>query len=87
MSLINHLYQMKSRYDEISALMGAGDLSPADIQKYSKEFAALEPMAKLADRYNTALAHRKSLEEMIDDPDLGLMRPLNSMISMGQSSF
>ena len=71
MSLINHLYQMKSRYDEISALMGAGDLSPADIQKYSKEFAALEPMAKLADRYNTALAHRKSLEEMIDDPDLG----------------
>ncbi len=71
MSLIAHLHQMKSRYDEVSALMGAGGLSPADIQKYSKEFAALVPMAKLADRYNTALAHRKLLEEMVDDPDLG----------------
>jgi peptide chain release factor 1 len=71
MSLINRLMQIKSRYDEVSSLMGGGNLSAADIQKYAKEFAELEPMAQLADRYNQALRNRQSLEEMLSDPELG----------------
>ncbi len=71
MSLISRLMQIKSRYDEVSALMAGGDLSAADIQKLAKEFASLEPIAELADRYNQALRNKKALEEMVGDPDLG----------------
>lgn len=71
MSLITRLQQIKSRYDEVSALMGAGNLSGDAIQKYAREFAELEPMAELANRYNKALQDKKNLEEMVSDPDLG----------------
>lgn len=71
MSLISRLQQIKSRFDEVSALMGAGNLSGDQFQKYAREFAELEPMAELANRYNKALADKKSLEEMANDPDLG----------------
>jgi peptide chain release factor 1 len=71
MSLITRLAQIKSRYDEVSALMGAGNLTPAQIQKYSKEFSDLEPLAQLATRYNKMLENKKTLEDMVDDPDLG----------------
>ena len=71
MSLIKRLAQIKSRYDEISALMGQGDLSGDMYQKYAREFSELEPVAQLAARYNKALADQKTLEEMVKDPDLG----------------
>ncbi len=71
MSLMARLQQMKSRYDEVSALMGAGNLSGDQFQKYAREFAELEPLAALATRYNQALRDKKNLEEMALDPDLG----------------
>lgn len=71
MSLIARLQQIKARFDEVSALMSAGNLSGDAFQKYAREFAELEPVADLANRYNRALGNKKTLEEMIRDPDLG----------------
>jgi peptide chain release factor 1 len=71
MSLFARLQHIRLRFDEVSALMAAGNLSGADFQKCAKEFAELEPVAALADRYNKALKNKADLESLKDDPDLG----------------
>jgi peptide chain release factor 1 len=70
MSLEGKLQQIKSRHEELSALMAQGDLSSDDIQKYSREFSELTPVVEAIDAFKAVEQEMQDLEELMNDPDM-----------------
>jgi len=46
MSMQEKLSSIRARHEELSALMGAGDLSGDEFTKYSMEYAELTPVVE-----------------------------------------
>ena len=61
--------QIEAKRQELSALMGRGDLAPEAFVKMSKEYAQIEPVAKAAREVRRLRAERESLVEMTKDAD------------------
>ena len=73
MSIQEKLSRIKSRHEELAALMGAGNLSGDEFTKYSMEYAELSPVVEAIDEYNGALAEKKDLQELMEDPEMKAM--------------
>ena len=70
MALQEKLAPVKARYEELAALMAAGDLNGDEFIKYSREYAELGPVVEAMEAYEKALEDREGLKEMLDDPEM-----------------
>lgn len=70
MSLQEKLSTIKARYDELGALMAAGNLGGKEFTKLSKEYAELSPIVEAIVALEVAKAERKELEELLQDPEM-----------------
>jgi peptide chain release factor 1 len=70
-SLLNNLHQMVSRHEEISGLLSDPEVI-GNQNKYrdlSREYARLEPVAKLFATFEQAQSDLQAAQEMAEDPD------------------
>jgi peptide chain release factor 1 len=70
MALQDKLAPVKSRYEELAALMSQGDLSGEEISKFSKEYSELTPIVEAVNEYEKALTELEDLTEMLEDPEM-----------------
>lgn len=70
MSLLEKLATIKSRHEELAALMSAGNLSGDKFAKYSMEYAELDPVVEAINEYEAATTEIKEVEEMLKDPEM-----------------
>ncbi|MGB4056963.1 MAG: peptide chain release factor 1 [Alphaproteobacteria bacterium] len=70
MSLKEKLASIKTRHEELAALMAAGNLGGDKFVKLSQEYAALTPVVEAADEYDKALKEKEDLNVMLDDPEM-----------------
>ncbi len=68
--LLKKLKPVEARYEEISALLSAGNISGDAYVKMTKEFSDLEPVVATIRAYETALKDMKGAEELASDPDM-----------------
>jgi len=73
MSMQEKLASIKSRHEELAALMAAGDLDGQEFTKLSMEYAELSPIVEAIDEYNAGLQEQEDLKEMLSDPDMKAM--------------
>ncbi|MGB0719908.1 MAG: PCRF domain-containing protein, partial [Bdellovibrionales bacterium] len=64
------LATIKSRHEELAALMSAGNLSGDAFSKLSMEYAELSPIVEAIEEHQTALAEKQDLAEMLNDPEM-----------------
>ncbi len=64
------LFQITNRFAEIEARMASGTLEGAAFVQASRDYAELEPVAKLASEVRDASAEIAELEAMLDDPEM-----------------
>lgn len=64
------LTQIKSRHEELSALMSSGNLSGDAFVKASREYAALSPVVEVIDVFQTAMQEKEDLESLLEDPEM-----------------
>ncbi|MAH04819.1 MAG: peptide chain release factor 1 [Pseudomonadota bacterium] len=70
MSLQSKLAPLKSKYEELSALMAEGNLSGEDFSRLSREYAELSPIIETIDDYEAALQGIADADEMMSDPEM-----------------
>lgn len=70
---LEKLSSIKSRHEELSALMSAGGLSGDEFTKLSMEYADLSPVVEAVDEYQKAISDKDDLQEMLDDPEMKAM--------------
>ncbi len=70
MSLDRKLGQVLARFNEIEALMGAGNLPSDEFTRLSKEYAELTPLAALIRDYSRAQQELKDLDALMSDRDM-----------------
>ena len=70
MALHNKLAPLKSKYDELSALMSEGKLSGEEFSRMSREYAELSPIIETITEYEAALQGIEDAEEMMADPEM-----------------
>ncbi len=70
MSLQSKLAPVKTRHEELAALMSVGALSGEDFTKLSCEYAELSPVVEVFDDYSAALQEKEDLQEMLADPEM-----------------
>lgn len=70
MSLEEKLSSIKSRHEELAALMSAGNLSGEDFTKMSMEYAELTPVVEAIDEFSSAKEELGDLAEMLKDPEM-----------------
>ncbi len=70
MSLLAKLQPLRSRYEELAALMGSGNLAGDQFQKLGKEYSDLGPIIEAIDEYEKALRDREGAHSLMSDPDL-----------------
>lgn len=70
MSLKEKLATLQRRHEELTALMGAGNLKGAEFTKFSKEYAELSPIVEAIKDYDKALKERQDLEPLLSDPEM-----------------
>lgn len=70
MSLQKKLMPVKTRHEELAALMSAGALSGEEFVKLSKEYADLSPVVAVFDAYSKALSDKEELQELLSDPEM-----------------
>jgi peptide chain release factor 1 len=70
MSLVDKLQTIKRRHEELAGLMAQPDLDGQDMVKYSKEYADLSPVVDVVNAYESALAEKEDLGEMLADPEM-----------------
>jgi peptide chain release factor 1 len=70
MSMKEKLASIQTRHEELTALMGAGNLTGAAFVKISKEYAELTPLVESIGRYNKALQEREDLKALLADPEM-----------------
>jgi len=68
--LLEKLKVLKSRHEELSALMSAGGLDGAAFNKMSREYADLTPVVESFDAYEKALTDMDDLKSMMSDPEM-----------------
>lgn len=68
--LLEKLKVLKSRHEELSALMSAGGLDGAAFNKMSREYADLTPVVEAYDAYDRALREMDDLKSMMADPEM-----------------
>ncbi|MFP4098117.1 MAG: peptide chain release factor 1 [Alphaproteobacteria bacterium] len=73
MSMQAKLHAIRARYEELAALMSAGDLSGDEFTKLSVEYAELTPVVEVIDALDAALSEKADLEEMLQDPEMKAM--------------
>lgn len=71
--LIEKLKVLKSRHEELAALMSSGGLAGDQFVKLSKEYADLSPVVEAFDTYQKALADQVDLQSMMSDPEMKAM--------------
>ena len=70
MSMQEKLGSIRSRYEELGALMAQGDLSGDKFTKLSMEYAELGPVVEAIDALENARAEKEDLTEMLSDPEM-----------------
>jgi peptide chain release factor 1 len=70
MSFEARLEQIKSRHEELSALMAEGQLSSEEFQKVSMEYAELDPVVEAINEFQGAKEEMADLEELLNDPEM-----------------
>ncbi len=70
MSLREKLASIRTRHEELAALMGAGNLGGEKFVKFSQEYASLTPVVEAANEYEKALKEKDDLSHMLDDPEM-----------------
>ena len=70
MSMEEKLRTIRSRHEELAALMSAGDLSGDEFTKLSMEYAELSPVVEVFDELDAVMAEKADLQEMLDDPEM-----------------
>lgn len=73
MSMKEKLASLETRYQELTALMGAGNLSGSDFAKLSKEYSDLTPIVEAIVTYNKALKEREDIQFLLSDPEMKAM--------------
>ncbi|MCK5374784.1 MAG: peptide chain release factor 1 [Alphaproteobacteria bacterium] len=70
MSMQEKLKTIRTRYEELAALMSAGNLSGDEFIKLSVEYAELSPVVDVFDALEAVTAEKADLEEMLKDPEM-----------------
>lgn len=70
MSLKEKLASIRMRQEELTALMGAGNLKGSEFSKLSREYAELSPIVEAIDQYNKAVQEREDLQALFSDPEM-----------------
>jgi peptide chain release factor 1 len=73
MNLRAKLASIRMRHDELTALMGAGNLGGSEFSKLSREYAELSPVVEVINAYEKALQERVDTEILLGDPDMKAM--------------
>ena len=68
--LLEKLKVLKSRHEELSALMSAGGLDGNSFNKLSREYADLSPVVEAFDAYQNSLKEMDDLQAMMSDPEM-----------------
>ncbi|MGH1399066.1 MAG: peptide chain release factor 1 [Alphaproteobacteria bacterium] len=64
------LGSIKSRHEELAALMSQGGLDGDAFTKLSMEYAELSPVVEAIDEHQEAVAEKADLTEMLEDPEM-----------------
>lgn len=67
------LSSIKTRHEELAALMSSGGLSGDAFSKLSKEYAELSPVVEAIDALENAQEEKKGLQELLADPEMKAM--------------
>jgi len=70
MSMQEKLSSIKTRHEELGALMSAGGLSGDEFTKLSMEYAELSPVVEAIDALTQATKEKEALGELLDDPEM-----------------
>ncbi len=70
MSMQEKLLSIRTRHEELAALMSEGGLSGDEFIKLSVEYAELTPVVEAIDELTSALSEKEDLAEMLDDPEM-----------------
>ncbi|MFP4313256.1 MAG: peptide chain release factor 1 [Alphaproteobacteria bacterium] len=70
MSLSEKLSTLRSRHEELAALMSAGNLNGEEFTKLSMEYAELDPIVAAIKEYEAANDEIAGLDEMLADPEM-----------------
>lgn len=73
MSMQEKLSSIKTRHEELAALMSSGGLSGDAFSKLSKEYAELSPVVEAIDALENAQEEKKGLQELLADPEMKAM--------------
>jgi len=73
MSLTGHLEQIKSRYAELTSLLGSGQLSGEKFIAASREYAELEDVVAAINVFQQTEAEIADLKELLSDPEMKSM--------------
>jgi peptide chain release factor 1 len=71
--LLEKLKVLKSRHEELAALMSQGGLDGAAFNKMSREYADLSPVVEIFDAYQNSLKEMDDLQAMMADPEMKAM--------------
>lgn len=64
------LGSIRSRHEELAALMSQGNLSGDEFTKLSMEYAELSPIVEAIEEHQTAISEKDGLKEMLSDPEM-----------------
>ncbi len=64
------LASIKTRHEELAALMSAGNLPGGDFAKLSREYAELTPVVEAINEYDKAVQERQDLQPLLNDPEM-----------------
>ncbi|MCD8494020.1 MAG: peptide chain release factor 1 [Alphaproteobacteria bacterium] len=70
MSIQEKLSTIRSRSEELSALMSAGNLNGEQFTKLSKEYAELAPIVEAMDSLDKAREEKTDLQSLLSDPEM-----------------
>lgn len=70
MSIAEKLSTIRSRHEELAALMSAGNLNGEQFTKLSKEYAELTPIVEAVDSLDKARKEKADLDALLNDPDM-----------------
>ncbi len=73
MSLIEKLSTIRSRHEELAALMSSGNLGGDKFTKFSMEYAELDPVVAAINELESATVELAELKELLKDPEMKVM--------------
>ena len=73
MSMREKLSSIRTRHEEVAALMSSPGLSGEQFSKLSREYADLSPVVEAIQELDKAESDKASLVELLDDPDMKSM--------------